>query len=129
VKGVHFERWRHAMGCGKWFLAARDTATLEVFGTYPAQTTEPPADIVAAIRPNARIGRPKHEHASGQGGRLIDRSTKVDFTFNGKRFSGHPGDTLASALMANGQRSWAGRSSITARAASWPPAGRSPTRW
>jgi heterotetrameric sarcosine oxidase delta subunit len=23
VKGVHFERWRHAMGCGKWFLAAR----------------------------------------------------------------------------------------------------------
>jgi sarcosine oxidase subunit delta len=50
VKGVHFERWRHAMGCGKWFLAARDTATLEVFGTYPAQTTEPPADIIAAIK-------------------------------------------------------------------------------
>ncbi len=49
-KGVHFERWRHAFGCGKWFLAARCTATLEVFGTYPAQTTEPPADIVAAIR-------------------------------------------------------------------------------
>ena len=49
-KGVHFERWRHAMGCGKWFLAARDTATMEVFGTYPAQTTEPPADLIAAIR-------------------------------------------------------------------------------
>jgi sarcosine oxidase subunit alpha len=28
----------------------------------------------------------------------------VEFTFNGKRFAGHPGDTLASALMANGQR-------------------------
>jgi sarcosine oxidase subunit alpha len=38
------------------------------------------------------------------GGRLIDRSRKVEFTFNGKRFAGHPGDTLASALMANGQR-------------------------
>jgi sarcosine oxidase subunit delta len=50
VRGVHFERWRHAMGCGKWFLAARDTATLEVFGTYPAQTAEPPDDIIAAIR-------------------------------------------------------------------------------
>jgi sarcosine oxidase subunit delta len=50
VRGVHFERWRHAMGCGKWFIAARDTATLEVFGTYPAQTTEPPPEIVAAIR-------------------------------------------------------------------------------
>ena len=32
-KGVHLERWRHVMGCGKWFLAARHTATLEVFGT------------------------------------------------------------------------------------------------
>lgn len=49
-KGVHLERWRHAYGCGKWFLAARDTATLEVFGTYPAQSTEPPKALVAAIR-------------------------------------------------------------------------------
>ena len=49
-KGVHFERWRHAYGCGKWFLAARCTATLEVFGTYPAQTKEPPPEIVAKIR-------------------------------------------------------------------------------
>ncbi|MEY4306318.1 MAG: hypothetical protein RIT52_2493 [Pseudomonadota bacterium] len=54
-KGVHFERWRHAYGCGKWFLAARCTATLEVFGTYPAQSSEPPADLQAKIkakRPN-----------------------------------------------------------------------------
>ncbi|WP_333828940.1 sarcosine oxidase subunit delta [Pararhodobacter sp.] len=49
-RGVHFERWRHAYGCGKWFLAARCTVTLEVFGTYAAQTTEPPAEIVAAIK-------------------------------------------------------------------------------
>jgi sarcosine oxidase subunit delta len=49
-KGVHLERWRHAMGCGKWFLAARDTATLEVFGTYKAQTQAPPPEIVAAIK-------------------------------------------------------------------------------
>ena len=49
-KGVHFERWRHQYGCGKWFLMARDTNTLEVFGSYPAQTTEPPADIVAKIK-------------------------------------------------------------------------------
>ncbi|MBY6153317.1 sarcosine oxidase subunit delta [Vannielia litorea] len=49
-KGVHLERWRHAMGCGKWFLAARHTATLEVFGTYPAQTHEPPAEILEKIR-------------------------------------------------------------------------------
>ena len=49
-KGVHFERWRHAYGCGKWFLAARDTTTLEVFGTYPAQSSGPPADLQAKIK-------------------------------------------------------------------------------
>ncbi|GAB4383746.1 sarcosine oxidase subunit delta [Albidovulum sp.] len=49
-RGVHFERWRHALGCGKWFLAARCTATLEVFGTYPAQTKEPPREIQDRIR-------------------------------------------------------------------------------
>lgn len=49
-KGVQFERWRHSYGCGKWFLAARDTATLEVFGTYPAQSKEPPKALLTAIR-------------------------------------------------------------------------------
>ena len=27
-KGVHFERWRHVYGCGKWFHAARCTQSL-----------------------------------------------------------------------------------------------------
>jgi len=36
-------------------------------------------------------------------GRLIDRTTTVTFTFNGKVMRGHSGDTLASALLANGQ--------------------------
>jgi len=49
-KGVHFERWRHTYGCGKWFLAARCTATLEVFGTYSAQTPDPPQEIIAKIQ-------------------------------------------------------------------------------
>ena len=49
-KGVHFERWRHVYGCGKWFLAARDTNTLEVFGTYPAQSSAPPADLQDKIK-------------------------------------------------------------------------------
>lgn len=53
-KGVHFERWHHTYGCGKWFLAARATDTLEVFGTYSAQTQEPPQaikDAISARRP------------------------------------------------------------------------------
>jgi sarcosine oxidase subunit alpha len=37
-------------------------------------------------------------------GGLIDRATEISFTFNGKAMRGHPGDTLASALLANGQR-------------------------
>ncbi len=43
------------------------------------------------------------------GGR-IDRRTRLHFTFNGKRYDGHAGDTLAAALLANGvhvvARSW-----------------------
>ncbi len=38
-----------------------------------------------------------------RGGRLIDRATSQDFTFNGKRLRGFAGDTLASALLANDQ--------------------------
>ena len=37
------------------------------------------------------------------GGRLTDRSTPLQFTFNGRSFSGYAGDTLASALLAGDQ--------------------------
>ena len=36
----------------------------------------------------------------GKGG-LIDRATPVNFSFDGKAFTGFSGDTLASALIAN----------------------------
>ncbi|WP_072394355.1 sarcosine oxidase subunit alpha family protein [Hyphomicrobium sp. CS1GBMeth3] len=35
-------------------------------------------------------------------GGLVDRSLTLHFTFDGKTYVGHPGDTLASALLANG---------------------------
>ncbi len=38
------------------------------------------------------------------GGALIDRKTKLSFTFDGKEYRGVKGDTLASALLANGVR-------------------------
>ena len=38
------------------------------------------------------------------GGGRIDRRRRVDFRFNGLRFEGYRGDTLASALLANGVR-------------------------
>lgn len=49
-RGVNFERWRHVNGCGKWFHAARCTMTLEVFGTYSAQTHEPPKALINTIK-------------------------------------------------------------------------------
>ncbi len=44
-RGVHYERWRHAFGCGKWFHMARHTHTLEVFGVYAADVLDPPQEI------------------------------------------------------------------------------------
>ena len=38
------------------------------------------------------------------GGRLIDRAKKIHFTFDGKPMTGFAGDTIASAVHANGQR-------------------------
>ena len=55
-KGPHLERWRHAYGCGKWFLAARDTATMRVFGTYPA-TLAAPSDELRTLISTAGAGR------------------------------------------------------------------------
>ncbi|WP_022705755.1 MULTISPECIES: sarcosine oxidase subunit delta [Paracoccus] len=63
-RGVHLERWRHAYGCGKWFIAARCTVTLQVFGTYAAQTTTPPDHIVQAVRAARPDWNPTEEGAS-----------------------------------------------------------------
>jgi heterotetrameric sarcosine oxidase alpha subunit len=37
-------------------------------------------------------------------GGQIDRATNLTFSFDGKKYTGHPGDTLASALLANNIR-------------------------
>ena len=38
------------------------------------------------------------------GGRFVDRGKKVSFTFDGKTVTGFQGDTVASAVLASGQR-------------------------
>jgi sarcosine oxidase subunit alpha len=45
----------------------------------------------------------KQSYRAASGGR-IDRSRRIVFRFNGRDYTGHPGDTLASALIANGVR-------------------------
>ncbi|WP_197040918.1 2Fe-2S iron-sulfur cluster-binding protein, partial [Pseudonocardia halophobica] len=37
-------------------------------------------------------------------GHVLDRTRTLTFTFDGEQYTGHPGDTLASALLANGVR-------------------------
>ncbi|MGC1345921.1 MAG: 2Fe-2S iron-sulfur cluster-binding protein, partial [Methyloceanibacter sp.] len=37
-------------------------------------------------------------------GGVIDRTRTLRFTFDGKSYTGYPGDTLAAALLANGER-------------------------
>lgn len=44
------------------------------------------------------------EAAGGRMGRLIRRDEPVPFSFDGTRMTGYAGDTLASALLANGKR-------------------------
>ncbi|WP_282128700.1 2Fe-2S iron-sulfur cluster-binding protein, partial [Roseobacter litoralis] len=38
------------------------------------------------------------------GGGQIDRTQTLKFNFDGTQYTGHPGDTLASALLANNVR-------------------------
>jgi sarcosine oxidase, subunit delta len=46
LQGVHFERWRHAYGCGCWFNIARHTLTHEVLAVY--RMTEPAPAVEAS---------------------------------------------------------------------------------
>ncbi|SDF43923.1 N-methylglutamate dehydrogenase subunit C [Limimonas halophila] len=45
-----------------------------------------------------------HRLSAGASGGAIDRERRLTFTFDGRSYTGHPGDTLASALLANGVR-------------------------
>ncbi|MEH0638154.1 sarcosine oxidase subunit alpha family protein [Streptomyces bottropensis] len=130
-KGPFAERWSHAAGCRKWFNAVRDTATNEILAVYRAgeprpATAElrraPSSDARAAfVEPPASPESPPATHrpspvpparpasAGGQTqpfrlptGGHIDRDAPLTFVFDGTEYQGYRGDTLASALLANG---------------------------
>jgi sarcosine oxidase, subunit delta len=50
-KGLHFERWCHAHGCGRWFNLARDTVSDRILEVYRAG------------EPRPRVGQPKRARA------------------------------------------------------------------
>ncbi|MFF4506735.1 sarcosine oxidase subunit alpha family protein [Streptomyces sp. NPDC001401] len=126
-KGPFAERWSHSAGCRRWFNAVRDTSTNEVLAVYrageerpatfepravisqpgPAQPARPafedeaPSGPIGGLgaEPPARLGSQPNRLATG--GR-VDRNAQLTFTFDGTEYQGFRGDTLASALLANG---------------------------
>ena len=87
-KGPHRERWHHLHGCGRWFNAVRDTVSDQFEASYRIGET-PPGESTT----DGRLCRP----AAGSTARARSR-----FTFDGRAMQGFAGDTLASALLANG---------------------------
>ncbi|MFY0595662.1 MAG: sarcosine oxidase subunit delta [Cognatishimia sp.] len=48
VKGLHFERWRHVHGCGRFFNAVRDTVSDKILITYKAGEPKPDLEKLLA---------------------------------------------------------------------------------
>ncbi|MEH0656163.1 sarcosine oxidase subunit alpha family protein [Streptomyces stelliscabiei] len=130
-KGPFAERWSHAAGCRKWFNAVRDTSTNEILAVYRAGEARPATEELrrapssdaraAFVEPPASPESPPATHrpspapparpapAGGETqpfrlptGGHIDRDAPLTFVFDGTEYQGYRGDTLASALLANG---------------------------
>ncbi len=83
---AHTEIWQHSFGCRGCLRITRNNLTHEV---EPVPSGIAGADTVTQEFRNASGGN-------------IDRATTLNFSFDGVGYQGHPGDTLASALLANG---------------------------
>jgi sarcosine oxidase subunit delta len=44
-KGLHFERWRHIHGCGRFFNAARDTVSDRFLASYRTGQKRPDISV------------------------------------------------------------------------------------
>ncbi len=95
-KGVVAERWRHAFGCGRFFNCLRDTVSDKILAVYQAGEARP--ELAADRGWTGRMSQPFRVDGLGS----VDRSRPLTFTFDGVAYQGYAGDTLASALIANG---------------------------
>lgn len=123
-KGALHEQWCHVHGCGRWFNVLRDTATHRIHASWKiggqaptgatatghapgagsSTSTGMPGERAATPAPAAPAGpatSPDAPFRLPAGGR-IDRNRLLRFTFDGRTYTGHPGDTLASALLSHG---------------------------
>ena len=97
-KGVHAERWRHAFGCGQWFNLVGDTVTHEVIAVYRHGEPKPRVDD------GARVSGAPGGLRLARGGQHRPRPPARVHLSTGGATTGFAGDTLASALLANGVR-------------------------
>ncbi|MET9907992.1 sarcosine oxidase subunit delta family protein [Streptomyces sp. NPDC006476] len=113
-KGPFAERWSHAAGCRRWFNAVRDTSTNEILAVYRAGEERPATSEARSLNP-ARLGVPPLGEfedeapsapieglAAEPPARTRAQKRTLTFTFDGTEYQGVEGDTLASALLANG---------------------------
>jgi sarcosine oxidase, subunit delta len=55
-KGIHYERWLHTHGCGRWFNVARHTVTHEILAVYRMGEGKPVfEDLEAPLRAQAGV--------------------------------------------------------------------------
>ena len=128
-KGVHLERWRHASAAAGGSTSRATPLTLEILARLPDRATRRREHRRRDRRAIRRAARHDARHRLPEGGR-IDRARPVGFRFNGRRYSGFAGDTLASALLANGVTSGRPQLQVSPPARHRrEPASRSRTRW
>ena len=90
-KGVIREWWCHAP-TNYWFIGERDTATDTMLRTFDPSELFPERKMIPMS--GARLPEPW--------GVRLRRDRPLAFRFEGKEYQGFEGDTLASALLANG---------------------------
>jgi sarcosine oxidase subunit delta len=56
-QGIHYERWLHAFGCGRWFNIARDTVTHEMLAVYRMGESKPSLEGASESGRPAESGR------------------------------------------------------------------------
>ena len=99
--GPHRELWYHGAGCHAWLVVTRNTLD------HAIEAVEVAREVFRQCRGESAVS--SAQAGSGQPfrtarGGVIDRSRRLRFSFDGKAYDGFAGDTLASALLANGVR-------------------------
>ena len=89
-RGPHDELWLHSAGCRSWFKVRRDTRTHDILAS--ARLDAGPAGARAMTQP--------FRLADGRRSSIV--RGRCASTFDGVAYEGYAGDTLASALLANG---------------------------